>query len=94
MGPKITEPAAAPRKMVRSAPTGPTKAPTMAIIFMSPPPIAGFLKASSPSQPTAYRTRKPAPAPRTASSGVTPAGSSDRARPAASPPRLSGSGMR
>ncbi len=94
MGPKTAVPATAPRKMVSIAPAGPRKAPTMAIIFMSPPPMAGLRKAHSPSTPTANRTAKPRAAPRSARRGVGGPGRRDSASPAPRPPRLSTSGIR
>ena len=94
IGPKMSEPVSAPRKIVSIAPTGPRKAPIIALIFMSPPPLAGFLNTRSPASPTPKRTRKPTAAPPIASRGVGVPGRSDRASPAASPPMLSGSGIR
>jgi hypothetical protein len=47
---------------VSSARSGPSAAPTAAIIVTSPKPIASFLNASSPSQP--MMATAPAPAAR------------------------------
>src|SRR5688500_2302605 len=62
---------AAPMKIVRSASSGPTAAPTNAISVTSPNPIASFRSAASPSQPTIAIAPAPTHAPRTAVQGPT-----------------------
>ena len=93
MGPKIRLPKSAPRKMVSSTPGGPRKAPTIAIILMSPPPMAGLRKTASPRTATTQRRPKPRSAPRNDFSGSIPPGAKESARPITSPPQVNWSGM-
>src|SRR5687768_1156149 len=90
MGTKISVPSRAPRKMLMSVPFQPTKAPTIAIIFTSPPPIASFLNAISPSHPMSQRSAKPTAAPMSAftSIGIPPTAASTS--PMTRPPMLKG----
>jgi hypothetical protein len=62
-GTKMIVPSSAPRKMVSNTPSQPRKAPTIAIILMSPPPMASSLKILVPAAPTAHSTPKPTTAP-------------------------------
>src|SRR5438552_7640145 len=92
-GRKIAVPASAPRKMVSSTPCQPTKAPTIAIILMSPPPIASSLNTQVPRVPTSQRMPKPLAAPSTASRSEWTPPTALSTRPMASPPQVNSSGM-
>src|SRR6266542_1190440 len=63
-GMKISEPSAAPAKTVSSTPRHPTKLPTIAIIFTSPPPIASSLNTHVPAIPTSHSSTNPTAAQR------------------------------
>src|SRR2546423_587217 len=65
-GTKIRLPSRAPRNTVNSTPFHPTNEPTIAIILMSPPPIASSLNAHCPTWATANSSAKPTAAPSTA----------------------------
>jgi hypothetical protein len=92
-GTKMRLPISAPRKMVSSVPCQPRKAPTIAIILMSPPPIASCLNIHSPAMATSHSRPKPTAPPRSATpSACLPAASANRI-PSASPPSENSSGM-
>ena len=65
----------------------------MAIILMSPPPIASLPKASRPSLATTHRRPNPSPAPTTAAPNPGPPGRPARPSPMAHPPTENWSGM-
>ena len=56
--------------MVSSTPCQPTKAPTIAIIFTSPPPIASSLRIRCPAKPISQSRPNPVTAPISAGSRV------------------------
>src|SRR5690606_4669641 len=91
-GTKTSVPSSAPRNTVSSTPCHPVKAPTIAIILMSPPPIASSLKMRVPTAPTVHSSAKPNAAPRTAwPIPVIPPGTL-ASSPSPRPPRLNSSG--
>ncbi len=92
-GMKISEPSAAPAKTVSSTPRHPTKLPTIAIIFTSPPPIASSLNTHVPAIPTSHSSTKPTAAPSSAwRKPWTPPPSASR-RPMTRPPQVNSSGL-
>src|SRR5581483_439514 len=64
----VTAPMAAASRTASSARPGPSAAPAIAISVESPNPIASFLRATSPRQPTIVMPPAPTQAPRRASS--------------------------
>src|SRR6266705_957587 len=84
-GTKIRLPSRAPRNTVSSTPFQPRKAPTMAIIFTSPPPIASSLNAHCPTRATAKSSAKPVAARSTADKNPGTPPPSDSASPSPDP---------
>src|SRR5258708_392222 len=65
-GPNTSNPRMAPANTVTSTPRHPTNAPTIAIILMSPPPIASSLNSQAPPCATANNRANPVAAPSSA----------------------------
>src|SRR5262249_24970307 len=92
-GMKISDPSAAPANTVSRTPCQPTKLPTIAIIFTSPPPIASSLNTQVPAIPTTHNSTKPTAAPSSARRNPCTPPPSARNSPRTSPPQVNSSGM-
>src|SRR2546425_13168822 len=79
---------------VSSTPFQPTNAPTIAIILISPPPIASSPKTHRPATPTAYSSAKPVAAPSTASLNPGTPAVREAPSPMIRPAQLYSSGIR
>src|SRR5207244_2026901 len=79
---------------VNSTPFHPTNAPTIAIILMSPPPIASSLNTQRPTTPTAYSSANPVAAPSTASLNPGTPAVSEAPSPMMRPAQFSSSGLK
>ncbi len=86
-------PISAPRNTVSSVPCQPRNAPTIAIILMSPPPIASCLKTHSPATATIQSSPNPTAAPRSAVPKAWRPAASANSTPRTSPPIENSSGM-